>query len=555
MSHKRNVAFNIREVIMSHISKHVLHYAEHGLGALRDDPVFQSACQVVMSQTGKDTLNHVKEKAGGPFGAQLFTFNPDTGKVKLIGRAGFNAVTQKGPGAHAESEALSPHNIRLMNNELARQNKKHAETKSSNAPINPNVFPGLASTSNFCSACSTKIEIWSRYLVRKGLASKNNIFAVYGTTSRETYDHGGFYDEPYARDFLYADREKNIKLDQTMVAHQMGKLHLKTEILSLSDSLRGNKQAIPPSVHKIFKDAREPTAVVARGDDVLGVGIDLRDPDMRLSGAPVTKSIPFDLYSTPGNTAIQAARNFQDQEGLENPWLLFRGGDEDPRSKKHCVTLYVVAPDDENEPYIGPCERGVAQWAGIGAIVSAKNEYKPFNIVHGVIEMTDDPILYTRETPDASNRDFFHQMACGYNYRKSVASVFRLESDLITSPLDATAEGARTELCGIPEIYEALNLYQAMSEKGEVALYNGITPPNNDKYALLSAQLFEGDPLVYKPVTIVPVASRDTATLFGLTKNISALSDPHGLGGRLFLPTPPEAETAKVREASTQRYH
>lgn len=315
---------------------HVLQITPPPHGLLRD----------WINRTDHFAAQTVQAGQGGPFGASIHIYDPITGKVEQIGELAANAVLAKGmSSAHAENEVISPENVQELKNRLKSYDKNTVQVI-------------LSSSGQSCPACTAKEEILARHLIEKRLIKPKNFFVTYGATYQDTKDIAQFDDAPYKEDLSVPLGEGKVKLRDIRI-----------------------RQA-PRRIHRIFREAADPVAVVWHKGQVLGIGYDIRKQSR-------------DLIATAEVSAMRAASLALKVQGKEGSWNLTGS------------SLYTSQID------IGALLYAESQWANIGTIVRVEHD-KSFR-------------FQTRESPQISNNRLFNIVASPNETASNVVSVIRIE--------------------------------------------------------------------------------------------------------------------------------
>ncbi len=250
----------------------------------------------------------VKAGRGGPFAASLHVYDLDARELIQIGGMAANAVLETGmASAHAEDRLLSPENVRMLKDHLARKRGN-------------DIAVILASSGQSCPACHAKSEVAARVLMSENLLPSGRFIVTYGATYEDTKNTALFNDEIYHQDFRRAPPERLVKVVEEKSA------------------------GLPDDVDSFFRAAKAPAALIARGGQVLATGRDCRHDD---------------ILATAEVGAIRQACARQKREGVTQPWnldavLYTTGGDIGPLCYAECqwanVTKVVCLGLQSHEP-------------------------------------------------------------------------------------------------------------------------------------------------------------------------------------------------------------
>lgn len=232
------------------------------------DTVLNRLLPELLKLTDDFAVENVRSGRGGPFGSSLHIYNRQSGVLQQIGSYAGNAVLLKGMGsAHAESEVLSPDNVRDLRNFLYQNQGQ-------------DLIVILSSSGESCVACHAKEEIVARSLIDDGLLADGAFIVNYGATYEQTRDIAGFNDLVYLEDF----------------ANGYSRGHIAFQ----------DMQDVPVIMHRAIQDGTR-VAVLTLSNGQTFVAADDRHDD---------------LMGTAEVRVIQQACAWQKEQGADTPWDL-----------------------------------------------------------------------------------------------------------------------------------------------------------------------------------------------------------------------------------------
>jgi hypothetical protein len=332
----------------------------------------------MLDQSDNFAFQTARDGKGGPFGAQLWLYNPSTDKYLLVGTPeqpeDSNAVVSKGmASAHAEAENLSPENRRKVFDFLQQNRGQGWHVVQ-------------ASSGESCQSCRSKQVLFAEELKAKKLIDQDGFHVVFKATYDQTKRDANFNDAPYDMAFRaiahlgLLDKPAGLfGLDAAIKEDAVLQGLVRTGDLIYNPVTRVDKNAVSPNVQRIFETAgHHPVAiVVSKEGDPLSYGIDLRDPDWA------------DGINLPEKTAIVSALRDAAQQlrkqGIFESWNL---------NGARVIT---------NITDIGPQAYGETLWCNLSGI-EVVPEYGG--------EIVD---MLAQEVPGVSNRETFKKAAQDYN--------------------------------------------------------------------------------------------------------------------------------------------
>lgn len=341
--------------------------------------------EALVNQTDIFAYGTANADKGGPFGALLVLFHPETNQLVLVGNPenaqDSNAVVSKGLGsAHAEAENLSP-------------NKRRRVIKFLTEHRGQGWHLVQVSSGESCPSCRSKQVAFANELIDKGIIGRDQFHVVFKATYGQTKKDADFNDEPYDQTFrtilalgvldsedgLFG-LEEAIKADPTAdVQHKAGGL-----IYNPVDPV--NEDEVSAEVLEMFQEQDvRPMAVIVRQDgSILSSSVDLRMATEKVNLTEKTAII----------RALHNAAKFQrEQEGKFESWNL------------EGATLYT------NIKEIGPMAYAESLWYNLSGIK--------------VVGHLTDPQIerMAEEVPGINNIDLFRQVAADYDSDVSPLSV------------------------------------------------------------------------------------------------------------------------------------
>ena len=332
----------------------------------------------MLDQSDNFAFRTASEGKGGPFGAQLWLYNPRTDKYLLVGTPerpeDSNAVVSKGlASAHAEAENLSPENRRKVYDFLERNRGQGWHVVQ-------------VSSGESCQSCRSKQILFAEELKSKGLIDADGFHVVFKATYDQTKRDANFNDAPFDMTFRAIEHLQLMDKPEGLfaLAAEIKKNPLLSELVKRGDLIynpvaQTTKDSLSGHVRSIFETAgHHPVAVVVGKDGrSLAYGIDLRDPEWA------------DGINLPENTAIVSALHAAAQElrkqGVFESWNL---------DGARIVT---------NITDIGPQAYAETLWYNLSG-------------VDVVAEYGGDVVdMLAQEVPGVPNREIFKKAAQDYN--------------------------------------------------------------------------------------------------------------------------------------------
>lgn len=232
----------------------------------------------LLDQSDNFAFKTVQEGKGGPFGAQLWLYNPKSDEYLLVGtpdhQEDSNAVVSKGlASAHAEAENLSPQN-RLKLIEFLAANKDEGWQVVQ------------VSSGESCQSCRSKQVLFAEELKQRGLIDGDGFHVVFKATYDQTKRDANFNDAPYDMSFRAINAlgvldtpERLFALESALQENPVTSDLIKTGGLIYNPVNMIGKDDISAMARKMFERVGEqPFALVVSKDGyILSHGLDTRD--------------------------------------------------------------------------------------------------------------------------------------------------------------------------------------------------------------------------------------------------------------------------------------
>lgn len=352
------------------------------IGEMPGDP---QLWEILMHQSDVFSYETAQGDKGGPFGAQLWLVNDNTGETILVGTSEHmedsNAVVSKGlAGAHAEAENLSPEKRQMVIDFLSERRDQGWNVVQ-------------VSSGESCPSCRAKQVLFADELVRKELIKDKEFHVIFKGTYDQTFKIADFNDAPYDQTFraiselgILNRENKLFALESALKIHSETAEKVKSGEIIYNPINQAYGDDVPQEVREILEAAgAQPVAVVVQANgEILSHALDTRGWECTRNELSETAII---------GALFEGARILREEEDKFDSWN-FEG-----------AKLYTNVSD------IGPAAYAESLWFSLSEIIVAMD----YNS-HAVD-------VLAQELPGTPNYISFARVAADYDSENSPLNV------------------------------------------------------------------------------------------------------------------------------------